>query len=188
MRETVPTEFTAGESLSWKKSYADYPASDGWSLDYVFRGAGKGFDRAATADGDIFIVNVAGVVTEAMTAGKYYYQASVSKGDEKILVDSGETLVLPGLATIAADESFDGRSQIKRTLDAIGAMIAGKATLDQQEYTIGPRQLRRYPISELITLRDKYQSLYNQELRAEKLKKGTGGVFKNHYTRFRQPR
>jgi len=185
MRETVKPEFVKGESLEWQKSFADYPASDGWALNYYFRGAGTGLRVEGTADGDSFLIFVSASSTAAFTAGTYYYQGFISLETEKILVDSGEVKVLPTLTD--EYETFDGRSQYKIALDAIDALIAGKATLDQQEYTIGNRQLKRYPIPDLILLRDKYAALYASEIRAENRKKGKG-IFKNSYVRFQKPR
>jgi hypothetical protein len=44
-------------------------------------------------------------------------------------------------------------------LDAIEAVIENRATLDQQEYTIGSRHLKRMTAAELIEFRDKYRGL-----------------------------
>jgi hypothetical protein len=187
MRNTVPTILTPGESLTWEKSFADYPASDGWELVYYFRGAGAGFDVAATADGDTFELAVAAEDTEELIAGRYYYQAFVELETERLLVDEGEIMVRASLSEIQSADTFDGRSQVKIILDAVDALIAGKATLDQQEYSIGTRQLKRYPLPDLIALRDKYAKLYAAELRAERLKNG-GSLIRNHKVRFRNPK
>lgn len=74
----------------------------------------------------------------------------------------------------------------KQILDAIDAMLLGKATLDQQEYQIGDRQLRRIPIPDLLTLRETYARLYSQEQQAARLTKG-GPFFKTVLTRFGTP-
>lgn len=186
MRTFVPKELTVGESLEWKKSFSDYPASE-WTLVYYFRGAGKGFDAAATADGDKFEIAVAKTVTAEMSAGNYYFQAFVTKNDEKIEVDAGEVTVKASIGSLAVATTLDDRSAVKRTLDAIVALLEGKATLDQQEYTIGDRQLKRYSIPDLLELRKTYARLYEQEKRAERKRAG-GGVFKHYKVRFRSPR
>lgn len=185
MRETVKKEFVKGESFEWEKSFDPYPASDGWTLSYYFRGIGAGMQIDGAADDDAFLLTATASQTTNLSAGVYYYQGFVSKDDEKILVDSGEVKVLPSL--VDENANYDGRSQVKITLDAIDAMIAGKASLDQQEYTIGNRQLKRYSMADLIALRDKYAALYAAEVRAENRKKGKG-IFKNSYVRFQKPR
>lgn len=171
MSENVPNSFTAGESFSWTKEFSLYPAS-GWNLTYYFRGVGPGFDVEATANGTKFDLAALASQTTSCTAGTYSFQAFVTKDDEKILVDSGTIRVHPNLATMAAEDTFDGRSKAQKILDAIDAMVEGKATLDQQSYVIGNRQLARIPIPDLILLRDKYQRIVNQEKRLEKQKKG----------------
>lgn len=172
MSEKVPNSFTAGESFSWTKDFSLYPAST-WTLTYFFRGAGQGFNVEATPNGNKFDLSALSSDTENCTAGTYSFQAFVTKVDEKILVDSGTIRVHPNLAAINAGDTFDGRSNAQQILDAIDAMIKGKATLDQQSYVIGNRQLSRIPIPDLTLLRDKYQRIVNQEKRTEKQKKGS---------------
>ena len=186
MRYSVPKEFTIGESLTWTKSFADYPASDGWVVTYYFRGAGTGFNAAGASDGDDHLFEVATATTGAMTAGKYSYQAFAELDGEKVQVDFGEVTVKASLSATLTTATFDGRSAVKIALDAIDALIAGKATLDQQEYTIGNRQLKRYTPTELVKLREHYAALYAQEVRAENAKKG-GSLLKTHRVRFRRP-
>lgn len=171
MSEKVPNSFTVGESFSWTKEFSLYPASE-WDLTYHFRGVGQGFDVDATADGDAFELSALSSQTTDCTAGTYSFQAFVTKDDEKILVDQGTIRIHPNLASLDAETSFDGRSNAQKILDAIDAMVQGKASLDQQSYVIGNRQLARIPIPDLILLRDKYQRIVNQEKRLEKQKKG----------------
>jgi hypothetical protein len=182
-----PSTITAGETLQWTKELEDYPASEGWALKYYFRGVGAGFDVTATADGDAFSIIVSATTTATMTPGLYYWQSEVSLSGEKRIVDSGQVEVKAGLAAIATSATYDGRSNAKKILDAIDAMIAAKATKDQQEYTIGNRMLKRIPIPDLIALRTRYAQIYAREQRGEKLKQGAP-FFKNVYTRFTRPR
>lgn len=173
MIENVPNSFTVGESFSWTKEFSLYPASL-WDLTYHFRGVGQGFDVEATANGNKFDLSALSTQTDNCTAGTYSYQAYVTKDAEKILVDQGTIRVHPNLASLDLNDSFDGRSKAQKILDAIDAMIEGKATLDQQAYQIGNRQLSRIPIPDLIMLRDKYQRIVAEEKRAKNLKKGSG--------------
>lgn len=183
--EIEPDEFTAGETLEWRKSLDDFPASD-WTLKYYFRApVGGGFDATAAADGDDFSVSVA--APDSLAAGAIYWQAWVEKGGEKHLVAEGNSTVKASLAGVAAGAAFDGRSRVKKILDAIDAMMEGKATRDQQEYQIGTpsgnRMLRRIPIDQLISLRRYYAGLYAKERRR------AGGFFMQTIeTRFDEPR
>ena len=172
MAENVPNSFTVGESFSWTKSFSLYPTSS-WALTYHFRGVGQGFDVVGTANGIKFELSALASQTNGCVAGKYAYQAFVTKNTEKILVDEGLVLVHPSLASVAANATFDGRSNAQKILDAIDAMVQGKATLDQQAYQIGNRQLSRIPIPDLIVLRDKYQRIVSEEKRVQGLKSGS---------------
>jgi hypothetical protein len=185
--EFEPQIITAGESLSWKKKLEVYPAGDGWTLTYYFRGAGPGFNAVATADGDAYSVSVAASSTTSMSAGVYTWEAWLSHTDGRaVMVDSGHVDVRGSLKSVSTSTTVDDRSEVKKILDAIDAMVLGKATLDQQSYQIAGRQLVRIPINDLLSLRTRYAQLYNRELRAEKIREGAP-FFKNIHTRFDVP-
>ncbi|MCA1567245.1 MAG: hypothetical protein LC803_16655 [Acidobacteria bacterium] len=177
-----PESFVAGESLKWTKKLADYNPADGWALTTHFRGVtADGFDAAGVADGNQFLIAVPAATTAPLAAGTYYWQTWVEKDGEKYMIDSGQTEVRPGLAGL--EGTYDGRSQVKKILDAIDATIEGRATTDQHMYMIGNRQLMRIPVEQLLSVRTKYAQLYARELRAASLKEGAP-FLKNIYTRF----
>ncbi|MDQ3819793.1 MAG: hypothetical protein M3362_19260 [Acidobacteriota bacterium] len=183
-----PTEITAGETLKWTKTLEDYPASQGYTLKYYFRGAGTGFDVTATADGDGFSVTVTAITTSAMTPGAYYWQAEISKNGEKFIVDSGEVTVLAGLSATSTSTTDDARSPAKKIIDAIDAYFAGGAAAKAvQEYQIGNRMMRNIPDTEKIKLREYYAKLYARERRAQRIKQGAP-YLKTIMVRFRNPR
>lgn len=184
-----PARFVAGATLKWTKSLADYSAADGWQLDYYFRSAaGAGFDATAAADGSTWAVTVPAATTAPLAAGDLTWQAWVSKAGEKYIVDDGACAVEASLATASTATAVDTRSRAKRILDAIDAMIEGKASLDQQEYTIdtgaGSRSLGRIPIPDLIELRATYAQIYNRELRKAGRRRG-GRAFKVYLAEFK---
>lgn len=186
-RETVAPEIAQGETLSWKRNFTDHPADDGWTVTYYFRGpAGGGIDAAGTPDGKSFEFEVAADDTANFVAGRYDYQAVAVKATDKIVVDEGRLLVVPGLSAVTVETAFDNRTEFQIILAAIDAALKGKATKDQLSYAIGDRELRRYDVAELIKMRQTYQRLRNQEISAEKSKKGLG-LTKKYYTRFTPP-
>lgn len=184
--ETVPASFIAGETLKWQKTFADYPASE-WELTYQFRSANGGefgtFNATATANGDTFEITVDSADTENLLSGTFYFRAFVEKDGEKYAVDQGE---IKCAAKFDDESAFDGRSQAKRILDAIDALIEGTASLNQKRYQINNRELERYDLSELIALRTHYANLVAREQQAERLKSGKG-FFKTIHTRFTRP-
>ena len=174
-----PDIFTKGDSVSWRKSLACYPASE-WTLTYYIRGINH-LDVTATADGDVHVISIDTASSNSLTPGDYWWQAKATKGAEVITVASGQFIVKPSLTDVSA--GHDGRSHTKITLDNLYAVIEKRATLDQQSYAINGRSLSRMSIDELLTFKEKYERLYQRELRQLGIKKGLGTGRKIH-TRF----
>jgi hypothetical protein len=184
-----PDEIVTGETVEWKRRLTDFVPADGWTLRYHFRGAGAALDVDAAADGSNHKVTITSVQSATLAEGACLYQAWAMSGSVKHLVGEGEIRIRIGFATVT--DPYDGRSQVKKILDAIDAMVLGKATLDQQEYTIGTgdstRMLKRIPITELLALRTRYAQMYSRERRAQRRRDGEP-YFKNILVRFTEPR
>jgi len=154
-----PIEQRAGLTWQWRREdlVTDYPATL-WTLTYWFKkigAAGANFSIVASADGSQFAVTVSAATSGAYTAGDYKWVAVVTYGSEAFEVDRGEFTLL---AKYNAAANLDDRSHARITLDAIEAVIEGRATVDQQEYTIGTRHLKRTPLADLMKFRDYYRS------------------------------
>lgn len=184
--EYEPEQIAVGETLEWRKVLPDFLPADGWTLTYYVRGAGKGFDQAATADGAGYRVTVDKSVTAQMSPGKYYFEARVSNSAAEHEVARGEMLAVLSIKGMSVTATLDDRSQAQQILDAIDAMMLGKATLDQQSYQIGNRQLARIPIPDLLKLKTHYAQVVSRERRAARLQAG-GPYLKTVYVRFNRP-
>jgi hypothetical protein len=165
-----PSSFTKGDSVSWIKSLSEYPASE-WTLAYAIRGA-VSLNITAAAHGNEYDVAISATQSNTLTAGTYWWQAVVTKGAERITVDNGQFIVTPSLQD--ANAGYDGRSHVKKVLDALEAIIEKRATLDQQSYAIAGRSLSRMTIEEIFIFRDKYKKLYAAELKELDAAKGLG--------------
>jgi hypothetical protein len=185
VKTTEPHTFTAGETVVWSKAPGDYSASDGWALSFHLRGPGQLDQTAEAQDDGSFLFTLTAAQTAELAPGSYYWQTWAVNAGEKAVVASGRCAVAQGLAENV--EAFDGRSEVKKTLDAIDALLAGKASLDQQEYQINNRSLRRIPIPDLLELRKYFASLYGQERRRERVKQGRP-LFQTINVRFHEPR
>jgi hypothetical protein len=195
-----PTEITIGATVKWRKTHPDYKSSDGWTLAYYFRGpasgAGKGLNLEGedfiVADGDGWLVTIPATSTEDdpstanLSPGAYYWQAWVSKDGEEYQVGASKTTVKPNLFDLDTAAAYDGRSEVKQTLDAIRAAIAGRATAAQQSRTIGNTSIEFMGISDLIAAETKFQQLYNQEVRRARAARGES-AFRMVRTRFVPP-
>jgi len=180
--ETEPTQIIAGDRAAWKRTDlgTDYaPAS--YSLKYSARLEDSGsteIEITASESGSDYIIEVSQSTTAAYTAGVYHWQAYITRtsDSERVTVDSGtwEIKVNRDAATT------DPRNHVKKVLDAIESVIEGRASKDQESYSIQGRALSRTPIADLITLRDKYRAEWVREQRAERIKNNLGhsGVIK----------
>lgn len=170
-----PSEITAGDTIQWKKTLSDYPASAGWALKYRFINSAAKYDITAAADGDDHLVTIAAATSAGYTAGTYTWTRRVEKGTERYTLGSGTVEILPDLA--AKTTAFDNRSHAKTMLDAIEATLEGKATgsqLDILKKTIGDKNIDRNP--ELLkSWRNYYRAEYKDELRKERIKQGLRG-------------
>jgi hypothetical protein len=82
--------------------------------------------------------------------------------------------------------TFSPASNVKETLDAIRAAMARRATAAQQSRTIGNTTIQFMSIPDLIVAETKFQQLYNQERRAERIRNGEP-LLKTVHTRFVLP-
>ena len=178
-----PSEFTAGDTVKWTVSFGAFPADDGWTLSYRFRGP-EVQDVTATADGAAHAVVISTIDSKKFQPGDYAWSAFASKGSERFLARAGRMTVLINLETV--DETFDPRSHVEKVLEAIKAMIEGKATRDQSSYSIEGRSLSRLSWDELLTVKSHYETLLKQEINAERIQQGlqTNNIVR---TRFRRP-
>ncbi len=164
----VPEELNAGDSVSWRVRLAKYPPADGWQLVYLLSKEGKTLTFAAGIDGEEYLVALTGAFTAGWPAGEYRWRAFVRRGDDRHVVTEGWLAVRPD----PEQETHDPRWHSKRVLDAIEAVIEGRATGDQESYTIGGRSLARTPIADLLALRRQYLAEYYAQLRAERRRQG----------------
>jgi hypothetical protein len=152
MSANEPKSLVEGDTWKWKRSdLTDYP-SPTWVLKYEFKNASANFEITAVQDGSTtgFSVVVAAATTAAYVAGKYAWSATVTSGAERYTVDGG---VLEVIRDFNDNTNFDGRTHARKTLEAIEAVIEGRASRDQQEYSIGDRTLKRRFVEAAITLR-----------------------------------
>jgi len=151
-----PTAVTAGDTWSWRRSFADYPASAGWSLRYVFANSSQRITFDSAADGDDHLVTRAITDTDDVVPGRYQWVAFARNGPERYQVASGEIQVRPN---IEGARPWDlQRTHAAKVLAAIEAVIEERATKDQEEYTIGDRSLKRTPLSDLLEMRTAYRA------------------------------
>ena len=169
MKTVEPDQIISGDSIAWRKSLTDYPASAGWALSYALRGPAQ-VDIATTADGDGHLVSVGSAATSTWTAGFYTWTLFASLGADRYTVAQGSIEILADPATVAV--GTDQRPHCKRVLDAIEALLEGKATRDQREYEIDGIRISRMEIADLLRWRTVYRREWSAFLKSQQVAKG----------------
>lgn len=188
--DRIPPVIIAGDTVSWKVPQGDF-APGTYSLKYDFvpvsgtRLSCPDTNSTVTNNGDgTWTVELGKNFTTALVDEvRYEYFAYVTEtvgGAHIYTIDSGEIFVRFDPRTATA--GFDGRSHARKSLDAIEAVMAGKATLDQQAYSIAGRSLSRYSFAELVTARDYYRREVAAENRQAKIARGENpGMIKGRF-------
>lgn len=178
----MQSQLIVGDSLNMLDTYADYPASEGWTLKTTFTprlSTSAKITLTATPEGDAYRTQVAPSTTATWVAGDYSVQQWVEKSGQRVTVATGSVKLLPDPASVAP--GYDDRSHLEKMIANIEAMLEGKTTKDVQEYSIAGRMLKHIPINELIALRDKYKHQLAAENRSKSSSQGFG---RKIYTRF----
>lgn len=149
----LPDEITAGVTLDHAVTLIAYPAPE-WGLKLIMRGHHP-IDLIATPDDTQHRLAASAAVTATWEPGVYWFSLRATRGAEVVEVDEGQIRVRANLAAI--NNNYDGRSHVERVLASIEAVIEGRATKDQERYTINNRELWRTPIADLLLLRTKYR-------------------------------
>lgn len=176
-----PREFVSGDTVKWSRSIDGKAANDGWVLVYSFRGNGVEYDYTATADGTTFELEILPAESALLAAGDYTVAGYVAKAGERFTVFEGRMSVKANLFTAGA--TFDGRSHVKKVLDAIEAVLENRASKEILTTNIEGVSISNIPHGELMQLREKYLAYYKQELAAENLAAG-GATGARILTRF----
>ena len=109
-------------------------------------------------------------MTAAYTAGDYLWQLIATKTTTRYTIEEGWITLTDNIAVRSA--LYDNRTHAKRVLDAIEAVIEGRATQVQSTYMIAGRQLVYIPITQLLLLRANYKDEYSGEVATAKIKAG----------------
>lgn len=165
-----PKEIYAGATAIWTREAGDYPASDGWSLEYVLAGRnGRHVVNGGliTASGSTYTITVPMAETATWAGGEYGWRLFATKEGDRRHVQNGMLQVIPATKT-----ATDTRSHARRMVDALEATLEGKASKDQSEINIGGKSLKRFSFAELSVELARWQRIVQQEEDAAKVAGG----------------
>ena len=167
----------AGETLSAAVTFDDYPASDGYTCRYDFRGPSVFFVNGVVST-DAFTLALDYATTGQLKPGRYVYvgYVTLTSTDVRTKADSGELLVKlnPALPTYA-----------QTMLAAIECLMQGRATDDQKTIQLGEIQLQHMSPSDLKG----WRQYFRNEVQMEQASASQGESGSNNfvYTRFVNP-
>jgi hypothetical protein len=173
-----PSEVVAGDTWAWKRAdlAADFPPAS-YTLSYALKREGAtGASTMITAaeSGDEYQVTVAAATTATYAAGVWRWEAYATRQSDgaRVRVGYGQLIVKPNLAAATTDP----RGHAQRMLDAIEALLEGRATKDVNSMSIKDRSLTKMTVQELRDWRDYYRAEVNRQKIAERkrLGKSTG--------------
>lgn len=175
----IPSSVQSGATFKLTLALSRYPASD-WEASLILRGP-ETIDIDSEADDDQHTFEVSAEDTKDWKAGQYWYCLRVTKDDEVRQIEEGTIEVKPDLDQVTG--VYDGRDHVQKVLDAIEAVIEGRASKDQESYKINNRELRRTSITDLLLLRDRYK----RELERQHLANRNGNSLLGRPVRVRMP-
>ncbi len=165
-----PQSLVAGDTLQFDRSIDNFSPVDGWALSYVLTLPGKApiniTGGVITSSNGTFNINVTAATTAGWAPGKYRWVAYVKAtsgqyAGQRFKVGEGAIEIFPNPET--ADVTTDYRSDAKKNLDAIDAVLANKVTADVQSYKINGRELVKMKHTDLLELRGYYFQIYKRE-------------------------
>lgn len=156
-----PTDFRAGNSVSWSQSVPDADHT----YEYVFIGSGGRFNISAVVDSNLLTVTLNSSDTIEYSPGEYHWFLFSTFNENRHQVDDGY-ITLSGDVTKLA--SLDTSTFASRVLGAIEKRIEGRILSDHENYSVDGRSLTRIPFAQLESLRNKYA----WQVRDEKVRKG----------------
>lgn len=180
-----PIEVVAGDSILFTRTLPLYPASAGWSLLYVLRGvSGSAIQFSSVASGDNHQVSLNGTQTVGWAPGRYSAQGYAVLAPDRHTIFEGFITIKPNLSEV--DDDYDTRSHARKVLDAIEAVLEGRALDDVLDSTIEGVVIRRLTVEQLLLLRNRYLAEWKAEVARARVKDGRA-TGRNIFARFTEP-
>lgn len=173
-----PTSFVSGDFVQWQESEGTVGLvshfAPTWTLTYELRGPQR-ITITATQYGTTrnYDVSFTAATSDTYVPGLYQYQASVTDGTKKLTLWTGTIEVLANLSE--AVDSYDSKSHVRKTLDAIETAIENYATNPYSQITIAGRTKMNWTLEELIAARSKYRFYLRDEIKAQRIANGLDG-------------
>jgi hypothetical protein len=144
--DRIPTKITAGTSVSWAVSLADFPATEGWTLTYTLVSSGEQLQAVSAPDGAAHLFEIPYTTTYDWPAGTYAWQAHVARDAERYLIASGSVEIVADYAE--ASDGLDTRTWLDTAISALQASISGRASKTQLSQAVSGVQIQHMTLGE----------------------------------------
>jgi hypothetical protein len=152
----------AGMTFSGSFPLPGYSASGGWEISARLVNASRVIELDAalfSGSGTTWALLAPKATTTAWTAGDYTLQLVASQDGESVVVANRAARVVDSGAA-------DLRSDARKALEEIDAILAQKASQDHSELSIDGRSIKRMGWTELLAARSHFAALVDAEDRA----------------------
>lgn len=174
MLTTEPQLVTQGDTFTWRKTLNQYPATDGWVLNYALINSSGKIVFSAIADAGDHLVNVPAATTAGYARGVYNWQSYVTRAatGERYTVSVGQIEIVADFSAQAG--GADLRTEARKILDTLQAawLVASQSRAFVAEYTIGTRRIKMATRQEWVIEIDYWRRIVAKEDQAERLKRG----------------
>ena len=152
----------AGETLNFRATTPDYPASAGWVVTLYLnpRAGGTPTSVTGTASGDDHLLQVSAATTAGWAPGAWAWETWAAKGSERYRLEAGQLQVQAGL--IGAAAGLDTRSQAQRALDDAEAALAAW-TPTTKRYRINGREMEFNAPADIIAVINHWRTAVKRE-------------------------
>ncbi len=164
-----PVQITAGDTISFTKTLANYPASQGWSLKYVLNGGSGPITFTSTASVNDHVISVDATTTALWLPADYEFTGFAEKGSERHAIYIARLTVE---SDVEAQDPGDTRTHAQKMVEALEAQLEKMAQDDIIDSSVEGTQIRREARKEIFIMRKKYQRERQTEIAAERIKNG----------------
>jgi len=127
----LPKSFVAGDTVEYRRTFSDFPANDGWTLEAFIRGE-KTINATVTTDGADFLVSYSATDTAKLDKpGIHKASERVTKAGKSYTIWSSPVDVSLNLSTAVNGEA---QSWNERVLAALKDRYLGRVFEDLEAY------------------------------------------------------
>lgn len=170
---SLPSSITAGDSAKWPFEDSNYPATE-WRAYCVLFGSSNRYAMQADGADSGYEFNLTSTYTASWVAGRYdwsLYVVNKTDTEQRYTLATGKVLIKPNPDGVA-----DNRTHAERMLEAIEAVIEGKATKAQLDTLRARHNEREWESNPelLMKWRKLYQDEVTQQRNLEAMQAGGG--------------